>query len=101
MGLFKRRQQAPPVSTPASPPPAPTTCICGETVPAGQLEAHIDTHITFVTMPAGHPGRSFDCPRCGPSDVAYGNPGEHEISLRNISRFMFCEHCKEAHDIDI
>jgi hypothetical protein len=100
MALFNRRGKNNPPPAPA-PPPAPKTCVCGATVPASAFPDHLDTHIVPVTTAAGHAGRSFNCPICGPSDMAYGQPGEHPISLRNMSQAFFRQHCKEAHGVDL
>jgi hypothetical protein len=100
MGFFKRRQPFQVAPMPISEPLAPTTCVCGATI-QGDLNAHIDTHIFTMATAAGHPARAFDCPLCGPSDSAWGSPGEHPISLTNMSRFIFREHCKEAHGVDL
>lgn len=70
-------------------------------MPASEVDAHIDAHILAVTTAAGHPGRAFDCPLCGPSDSAYGNPGEHPISLTNMSRHIFKRHCRDAHGVQL
>lgn len=91
MALFKKKE--PPVVV----PPPPVTCICGTTVAASQLSDHLDSHIVAVTMPGGYQGRSYDCPICGLADEAYGQPGEHPISLRNISQTLFRRHCSEVH----
>lgn len=98
VGFFKRNQPAP---APVRETPAAKTCVCGASVPAGGMPDHLDTHIIEVTTPAGHPGRSFHCPLCGPSDLVYGNPGEHPISLRNMSHALFSVHCEEAHGVYI
>ena len=101
MGFFKRRQPDQVAPTPITEPPAPKTCVCGATLPESDLPAHLDTHIIAVTTAAGHPGRAFDCPLCGPSDSAYGQPGEHPISLTNMSRFIFQKHCRDAHGVEL
>jgi len=103
MGFFKRQQASQPAPAPAPirEPPAAKTCVCGATMPASAVDAHLDTHILAVTTTAGHPGRAFDCPLCGISDSAWGSPGEHPISLTNMSRFIFQKHCKEVHGADI
>ena len=98
LGFFKRNEPAP---APVREPPPPKTCVCGVTVPASSVPGHLDTHIIEVTTAAGHPGRSFDCPLCGPSDLVYGQPGEHPISLRNMSQAMFSMHCEEVHGVNI
>ncbi len=33
--------------------------------------------------------------------MAYGQPGEHPISLRNMSQAFLRQHCKEAHGVDL
>ena len=105
MGFFTRRQtrQPAPNQEPSPPrePPPPKTCVCGATMPESAVDNHVDKHILAVTTAAGHPGRAFDCPLCGPSDSVWGNPGEHPISLTNMSRFIFREHCREAHGVDL
>lgn len=77
----------------------PKECICGTS--AGDMDAHIDSHITKITMPGGWPGRSYDCPVCGPSDEAWGNPDEADMSLTNMSRHLFKRHCKQVHGINL
>jgi len=101
VGFFKRRQPDPIAPTPVSRPPAVKTCVCGATLAASEMPAHLDTHIIPVTMAGGHPGRSFDCPLCGPSDTGYGQPGEHPISLTTMSHAFFRKHCKDAHGVEI
>lgn len=101
MGFFKGRERSQPPPTPFREPTASKRCLCGATIPASDLPDHLDTHIFAVTTAAGHPGRSFDCPLCGPSDLAYGQAGEHPISLRNMSRAFFRKHCREAHGTDL
>ena len=99
MALFKRRVQEGPAPTPRR--EEPKNCVCGVTLAPSAFPDHLDTHIVAVTTAEGHPGRSFDCPLCGPSDSAYGQPGEHPISLRNMSHAFFRKHCREAHGIDL
>lgn len=100
MGLFNRDRERGSTS-PAIEAPAPKQCLCGANVPAAGFPDHLDTHIREVIAPGGHPGRSFDCPKCGPSDLVYGQPGEHPISLRNMSHALFRQHCTEAHGLSI
>lgn len=96
VALFKKKQ---PVQ-PAAPPP-PKSCICGVSVPANDFSAHLDVHICEVLTPGGYPGRSHICPVCGPSEEVYGQPGEHPISLRNMSHALFERHCREFHGVGL
>ena len=101
MGFFKRRQSEHVAPMPLGPPPTPKTCVCGVTLSADKFPGHVDTHIVAVTTSAGHPGVSFDCPLCGPSDSAYGQPGEHPNSLEVMSRAFFRKHCRDAHGVNL
>lgn len=95
MALFKKKQPAP------APAVVAKTCVCGVTMEASALADHLDEHIVEVVMPGGHMGRSYVCPLCGPSDEVYGQPGEHPISLRNMSRALFERHCRDVHGVDV
>lgn len=108
VGFFKRkeprRSEASPsqqTSAPIDPAPSTRSCVCGATVPTSDFADHLDTHIVVVTLVGGHPGRSYECPLCGPTDEAYGNPGEHPISLRNMSHALFRRHCEQAHGVKL
>jgi hypothetical protein len=76
----------------------PEPCVCGEPVHlGGPRDRHWDTHLVQVRSTAGNPALAFDCPLCGPSEMAWGDPGELEISRRNRAVGGFLRHCDEAH----
>ena len=86
MGLFKRK------------PRLHTCAFCSEEVPDERMakHGHYKTHLLEVTDDNGHAAYTFDCPRCGLMDMAWGGgrPHPRDVAVAGIATHFMERHSR-------
>ena len=81
--------------------PKMTTCfMCSQAVAKDELQTHYATHVFEVVDENGERAYSFECPRCGVMDRAWG-AGRPDDSARLRAASAVAVHLMQSHSVPI